>query len=80
MSGCRSQYTLCRHQSRLRLDARRLMAGAGSERHRRGGAGQLSSTSQETVSTQGQDIVIQPVNPDVVYVPEYASPLRRSRR
>jgi hypothetical protein len=34
-------------------------------------AGHLSSTSQETVTTQGQDIVIQPVDPEVVYVPEY---------
>jgi Protein of unknown function (DUF3300) len=40
-------------------------------RHRAQNAGHLSSTSQETVSTQGQDIVIQPVNPEVVYVPEY---------
>src|SRR5437879_5399863 len=34
-------------------------------------SGNLQSTPQETVSTQGQTIVIQPVNPQVVYVPEY---------
>jgi hypothetical protein len=34
-------------------------------------AGNLSTNSQETVSTQGSTIVIQPVNPEVVYVPEY---------
>jgi hypothetical protein len=31
----------------------------------------LKSTPQETVTTEGQTIVIQPANPDVVYVPEY---------
>lgn len=34
-------------------------------------AGNLKSTAQETVSSQGQNIVIQPAAPDVVYVPEY---------
>jgi hypothetical protein len=34
-------------------------------------AGNLQSTSQETVTTEGQTIVIQPANPQVVYVPEY---------
>ncbi|MCU1296067.1 MAG: hypothetical protein JWO91_345 [Acidobacteriaceae bacterium] len=34
-------------------------------------AGNLKSTSQETVSQQGQTIVIEPANPEVVYVPEY---------
>jgi hypothetical protein len=34
-------------------------------------AGNLRSTSQETVTTQGQTVVIQPANPEVVYVPEY---------
>jgi hypothetical protein len=34
-------------------------------------SGNLQSTPQQTVSTQGQTIVIQPVNPQVVYVPEY---------
>lgn len=34
-------------------------------------AGNLNTTTQETVSTQGQTIVIQPAAPDVVYVPQY---------
>jgi Protein of unknown function (DUF3300) len=34
-------------------------------------SGNLQSTPQQTVTTQGQTIVIQPVNPQVVYVPEY---------
>jgi hypothetical protein len=34
-------------------------------------AGNLKSTPQQTVSTQGQTIAIEPVNPEVVYVPAY---------
>jgi hypothetical protein len=34
-------------------------------------AGNLKTTPQENVTTQGQTIVIQPAAPDVVYVPEY---------
>jgi hypothetical protein len=34
-------------------------------------AGNLKSTSQETVSNQGNTIVIEPADPEVVYVPEY---------
>jgi hypothetical protein len=34
-------------------------------------AGNLKSTQQETVTTQGQEIVIEPADPEVVYVPEY---------
>jgi Protein of unknown function (DUF3300) len=34
-------------------------------------AGNLQSTSQQTVTTQGQTVVIQPANPEVIYVPEY---------
>src|SRR3984893_471269 len=34
-------------------------------------AGNLSSTSQQTVSQQGQTIVVEPTDPEVVYVPEY---------
>jgi hypothetical protein len=34
-------------------------------------AGNLKSTPQQTVTTQGQTIVIQPANPEVVYVPQY---------
>ncbi len=39
-------------------------------------AGQLNSNEQENVSTQGNTIVIQPANPDVVYVPAYDPWLR----
>jgi uncharacterized protein DUF3300 len=35
-------------------------------------AGNLKSTEQQTVSTQGQTIVIEPANPEVVYVPSYS--------
>src|SRR5207253_1427796 len=34
-------------------------------------AGNLNTTPQENVVTQGQTIVIEPANPDVVYVPAY---------
>ena len=34
-------------------------------------AGNLKTTPQEKVTTQGQTIVIQPAAPDVVYVPQY---------
>jgi uncharacterized membrane protein YgcG len=34
-------------------------------------AGNLKSTPQEDVTTQGQTIVIEPADPEVVYVPEY---------
>lgn len=34
-------------------------------------AGNLKSTPQQTVETQGQTIVIQPASPEVVYVPAY---------
>jgi hypothetical protein len=34
-------------------------------------AGQLNSNEQEKVTTQGSTIIIQPANPDVVYVPAY---------
>src|SRR6266699_4573017 len=33
--------------------------------------GQLNSNEQEKVTTQGNTIVLQPANPDVVYVPAY---------
>jgi hypothetical protein len=35
-------------------------------------AGTLKSTPQQTVTTEGQTIVIQPANPEVVYVPQYS--------
>jgi hypothetical protein len=34
-------------------------------------AGNLNSTSQQTVTQQGQTIVVEPADPEVVYVPEY---------
>lgn len=34
-------------------------------------AGNLKTTPQQTVSTQGSDVVIQPADPQVVYVPAY---------
>jgi hypothetical protein len=34
-------------------------------------SGQLNSNEQENVTTQGNTIIIQPANPDVVYVPAY---------
>src|ERR1700681_1941134 len=40
-------------------------------RYRAQKAGNLKSTSQEKVSNQGQTIVIEPADPEVVYVPEY---------
>jgi hypothetical protein len=40
-------------------------------RGRAQGARNLKSTPQENVATQGQTITIDPVNPDVVYVPPY---------
>jgi Protein of unknown function (DUF3300) len=52
-------------------DPQEVMNAIQQLRHRAQTAGQLSSTSQQTVTTQGQNIVIQPVNPEVVYVPEY---------
>ena len=35
-------------------------------------AGHLKSTPQQTVATEGQTIVIEPANPEVVYVPSYS--------
>ena len=40
-------------------------------RHKAEAAGTLKSTSQQNVTTQGSTIVIQPAQPDVVYVPAY---------
>jgi len=34
-------------------------------------AGRLNSTEQEKVSTQGNTVIIEPANPEVVYVPAY---------
>src|SRR5262249_41661600 len=35
-------------------------------------AGNLKSTPEQTVSTEGQTVVIQPANPEMVYVPSYS--------
>jgi hypothetical protein len=40
-------------------------------RHKAESAGTLKSTPQQNVTTQGSTIVIQPAQPDVVYVPAY---------
>ena len=40
-------------------------------RQRAKAAGNLNTTTQQTVSTQNKTIVIQPTAPDVVYVPQY---------
>jgi hypothetical protein len=40
-------------------------------RQRAQGAGDLKTTPQQTVMTQGSTIIIQPADPDVVYVPAY---------
>jgi Protein of unknown function (DUF3300) len=40
-------------------------------RQRAQDAGTLKSTPQQTVTTQGRTIIIEPANPEVVYVPEY---------
>ena len=36
-------------------------------------AGNLKTTKEQTVTTQGQTIIIQPANPQVVYVPTYST-------
>jgi uncharacterized membrane protein YgcG len=47
------------------MDAVQVMRGRAKS------SGNLKSTSQEKVTSQGQTIVIEPTNPDVVYVPQY---------
>jgi hypothetical protein len=47
------------------LDAIQMM------RERAQQAGNLASTPEENVSTQGQTVVIEPADPEVVYVPQY---------
>jgi hypothetical protein len=53
------------NQSQAVMDAVQAMRGRAQ------GAGNLKSTPQETVATQGQTITIEPVDPVVVYVPQY---------
>jgi len=40
-------------------------------RQRAQGAGDLKTTPEQTVTTEGSTIVVQPANPEVVYVPAY---------
>lgn len=40
-------------------------------RQRAEAAGALASTPQQTVSTQDQEVMIEPANPDIIYVPAY---------
>jgi hypothetical protein len=40
-------------------------------RQRAGKSGNLKTTPQQTVTTQGSTIIVQPASPDVVYVPAY---------
>ena len=49
-----------------------VMNAVQSMRAKAQAAGNLKSTPQQTVTTQGQTIVIQPANPTVVYVPTYS--------
>jgi uncharacterized membrane protein YgcG len=48
-----------------------VMAAVQTMRQRAQAAGNLQTTAQQTVSTQGADIDIEPTNPDLVYVPAY---------
>jgi Protein of unknown function (DUF3300) len=48
-----------------------VMSAVQTMRDRAEKAGNLKSTSQEKVSKHGQTIVIEPADPEVVYVPEY---------
>ena len=53
------------NQQQAVMDAVQVMRGRAKQ------AGNLNSTSQQTVSQQGQTIVIQPADSQIVYVPEY---------
>ncbi len=48
-----------------------VMAAVQEMRRKAEAAGHLKSTQQQTVTNQGPQVVIQPANPEVVYVPEY---------
>ncbi len=48
-----------------------VMAAVQTMRQRAQAAGNLQSTPQQVVSTEGSDIEIAPASPDVVYVPAY---------
>jgi len=53
------------NQSQDVLDAVQVM------RKRAQNAGTLKTTAQETVTTKDQTVIIEPANPEIVYVPEY---------
>src|SRR5262249_10593476 len=53
-------------------DPKGVMSAIQTLRHDARHAGHLESNPQQTVSTQGQTIVIEPANPEVVYVPSYS--------
>jgi len=53
-------------------DQQRVMNAVQVMRQKAQQAGNLKTTSQQTVSTQGQTIIIQPASPQVVYVPVYS--------
>src|SRR5439155_789218 len=40
-------------------------------RKRAQSAGTLKTTAQETVTTKDQTVIIEPANPEIVYLPEY---------
>ena len=48
-----------------------VMAAVQVMRRKAEEAGHLQTTPQQTVANQGTNVVIQPANPEVVYVPEY---------
>ncbi len=48
-----------------------VMDAVQTMRQRAEAAGNLKTTSQQTVTNQGSTIVVQPANPDIVYVPAY---------
>ena len=53
-------------------DSKGVMSAIQALRKDAQNAGHLDSTAQQTVSTQGQTIVIAPADPEVVYVPSYS--------
>ena len=53
------------------VDEQRVMDTVQALRRRAQAAGSLQSTPQQSVMSQDSDIIIEPVQPDVVYVPAY---------
>src|SRR5215831_11594148 len=53
-------------------DAQGVMSAIQALRKDATNAGTLKSTPEQTVTSEGQTIVIQPANPEVVYVPQYS--------